>query len=121
MKIQSIAAQWSRAAAFGLALCVSGAVLSTAHAGTTTNANGERELVVKYGDLNLANPEGVSVLYKRLRVAAVRVCENDSPYLEKRAEVKRCIADAMERAVARVNSPALTAYAASKGGERRPS
>jgi len=119
MKTQSIATPWSRVAALGLALFVAGAVLPAAHAGT--NANGEREAVVKYGDLNLANPEGVSVLYKRLHTAAVRVCEDDSPYPEKKAQVKTCIADAMERAIARVNSPALTAYAARKRDERRSS
>src|SRR5262245_42289577 len=119
MKTQSLATHWSRLATLGFALCVAGTLLPTAQA--ATNANGEREVVVKYGDLNLASPEGVSVLYRRLHSAAVHVCEDDSPYLEKKAEVKACIADSMERAIARVNSPALTAYAAKKRDERRSS
>jgi UrcA family protein len=98
--------------AIAIALCVGGALVSTANA--ATNANGEREVVVKYGDLNLANPDGVSALYKRLRSAAVRVCETDSQYLEKKTEERACIADAMDRAIARVNNPALTAFAAKK-------
>jgi UrcA family protein len=119
MKKSAIAAQWSRVSAFAFALCVAGTLLPTANA--ATNANGEREVVVKYGDLNLANPEGVSALYKRLHSAAVRVCETDSPYLQKKAEERACIADSMERAIARVNSPALTAFAAKKRDDRRSS
>jgi UrcA family protein len=119
MKTQAIATHWSRVATLAFALCVAGTLLPTAHA--ATNANGEREAVVKYGDLNLSSPEGVSALYKRLHTAAVQVCDNDSPYLEKKAAAKACIADSMERAIARVNSPALTAYAAKKRDDRRSS
>ncbi len=58
------------------ALCV-GAGLPRAFADQPAAEPGT-SIKVKYGDLNLASPSGVEVLYKRIQKAARRVCTIDS-------------------------------------------
>ena len=118
MKTQSLAAPWSRVAAFGVALCFASMLLTTAHA--ATNADGVREEVVKFGDLNLSNPEGVKALYRRVHAAAERVCETaGSPVLYERRAARACVQGAMDRAIERINAPALTRYAAERKRDGR--
>jgi UrcA family protein len=39
-----------------------------------------RTAIVNFSDLNLSNPEGVAALYKRIKVAAHRLCEDRNAY-----------------------------------------
>jgi len=68
--------------------------------------------VVRFDDLNLEQARGVQILYRRIQVAAGAVC--GEPVLPGTRFVsplwKACVADAVQRAVAQVDRPALTAY-----------
>jgi UrcA family protein len=76
-------------------------------------ANGsENRVAVKYGDLNLGSNGGADRLYARLHFAAERVCNDNDPdavFLQIRREIRGCEEDAMARAIAKVDSPKLTA------------
>lgn len=71
--------------------------------------------VVGFGDLDLNRDVGVATLYARIRSAAREVCEPlDAWSLGLRRLQFDCREDAIGRAVADVNSPALTAYLLTK-------
>jgi UrcA family protein len=73
---------------------------------------------VGYGDLNLANSQGVEILYRRLSVAAQHVCRAlDGRSLEQQARFSTCTRESVARAVAAVDHPALTAFQAIKTGQ----
>ncbi len=95
------------------ALCVSG-VASGAYAADPTDDIHMRE--VSLAGLNLARQADVERLYRRIAGAARWGCEPVSPppMLEAKLRVKRCVAEAIARAVADVNAPALTRYYAMK-------
>ncbi len=70
------------------------------------------QTTVHFGDLNLDQPSDVATLYRRIRLAAESVCGERllpghfiiSPHW------RGCVAQAVQRAIASVNRPALTAY-----------
>jgi len=67
---------------------------------------------VRFDDLNLAGKAGAETLYKRLELAARRVCgarETGSVFLHDTRDWERCQADALQRAVARIDNIHLTA------------
>jgi len=71
--------------------------------------------VVDFGDLDLNHGSGVATLYLRIRSAATEVCDPLDVMLVKLLRERfDCRQDAIARAVADVNSPALTAYYLSK-------
>lgn len=62
---------------------------------------------VKFADLNISNPSGAQVLYRRIRAAAQVVC---SYYLfATDTDKARCVRDATADAVTRIDQPALSA------------
>jgi UrcA family protein len=73
--------------------------------------------VVSFRDLNLDNPEGVAVLYRRIKVAAHEVCADPYRYDMSELALRPCIDDAMSRAIAQVNSPLLTSLYEEKTGK----
>jgi len=76
-----------------------------------------RSLEVSYADLDLTKEAGAERLYLRIRSAARSVC--GTPGLQQIINVSRirqCAEDATARAIAQVNSPALTRYYEEKGG-----
>jgi UrcA family protein len=91
------------AAATGLAL----AVIAPADAKTTT----AHAVHVSYRDLDLSTTDGNARLLHRIQLAAERVCDvNHGPQpLTWRIASDRCVNQTMDRAVADVNSPMLTA------------
>lgn len=71
--------------------------------------------VVRYGDLDLNQQSGVVSLYSRIRSAAREVCEPIEEVSIKLLRAKYdCRQDAVARAVADVNSPALSDYYADR-------
>ena len=75
-----------------------------------------RHKTVSFRDLNVSNPEGAAVLYKRIKSAASEVCGTwDS--LSQRPAVMTCIDEAVSRAVAQVNRPMLTSLHQAKTGK----
>ena len=72
--------------------------------------------VVGYGDLDLKSNAGAATLYSRIRSAAREVCEPLDDVMIKLLRAKYdCRADAVARAVAKVDSPALTNYYLGRG------
>jgi UrcA family protein len=65
---------------------------------------------VNFADLDLTKTAGAAVLYARIKSAAREVCIS-TDWLPKMSTVTdECRAQAVARAVADVNAPALTAY-----------
>jgi UrcA family protein len=80
-------------------------------------------VVVKYGDLNVSNPEGAATLYRRIAAAASTVCgpnETDSWPLGSRAKVNACVHKAIADAVTKVGQPELFAVYNAKNREPLP-
>ena len=76
---------------------------------------------VKYGDLNVSNPQGAAVLYSRIRAAAGRVCErHDDRDLAAMPLRNSCVRKAIADAVAKVDQPALSALYNTKNGTWHP-
>jgi UrcA family protein len=76
------------------------------------------QFTVKFGDLNISNPQGAAVLYGRIRAAAVMVCPpDDRGGLEFKMLRNACIDEAILGAVTRVNNSALTAVYSAKSGK----
>ncbi len=71
-----------------------------------------RPIAVKYSDLDLNRTADVRVLYQRIRQAAQTSCgisEITGSHL-KLPSWQQCVAGAIDRTVAQVDRPALTAY-----------
>jgi UrcA family protein len=69
-----------------------------------------RDLTVRYADLDLESAAGIETLYTRLGVAARGVCGSaERGDFAALADMKACRARAVERAVATIDNPALTA------------
>jgi UrcA family protein len=80
-------------------------------------------VIVKYGDLNVSNPEGAATLYRRIAAAASTVCgpyETDSWPLVSRAKVNACVHKAIADAVTKVGQPELFAVYNAKNREPLP-
>ncbi len=104
MKLESIqhSSLWS--VAFTSVVCLLGC--SEASAGPAT---GGRAVTVNYRDLNLSTIDGAITLYKRLKGAARTVCDGPLTGVAAYQEWRSCYDAAMADAVAKVNSPLLTA------------
>ena len=77
------------------------------------------QLVVRYGDLNLGNREGVDRLYLRIVAAAREVCgPEDGRSLAAWSRFRACTDQAIARAVATVGSMDLADAYARKTGRR---
>jgi UrcA family protein len=81
-------------------------------------ASGVSQTTVTFADLNLGSPQGLAVLYSRLKNAAQAVCEDQ---IENRKigpvlEARRCKKAALDSAVLKINSPALSQLHASRTG-----
>jgi UrcA family protein len=72
---------------------------------------------VNYSDLDLSQPAGAQLLYRRLVVAADSVCKPfDDNEISRKNRFKACVSKALSAAVADVDRPLLTSYYESKGG-----
>jgi UrcA family protein len=81
------------------------------------------QALVKFGDLNLSNPQGATALYSRIAAAANRVCkpfDTDSRDLGSRARVDACVHKAIANAVTKVDHPELFAIYNAKNHQPRP-
>jgi UrcA family protein len=67
---------------------------------------------VQYKDLDLSRPHDVAKLYKRITVAAGRVCGSRTltGSFYRTTDFANCYADAVAQAVARVDQPSVTNY-----------
>jgi UrcA family protein len=75
------------------------------------------QIHVKYADLNINSSAGAQVLYRRIRVAADRVCEiSGSRDLAAWAKERECARHAIAQAVSDVGNPTLTRVYEDKTG-----
>ena len=74
-----------------------------------------RSKTVGYGDLDMSKSSGLTTLLGRIRGAASDVCSPGSQTrdLKDSADYKKCVSDATNSAVAKVNNPGLTAMLSS--------
>jgi UrcA family protein len=80
-------------------------------------------VIVKYGDLNVSNPQGAATLYRRVVAAADSVCGSyaiDSRDLGSRARVNACVQKAIADAVTKVGQPELLAIYNAKNRQPLP-
>jgi UrcA family protein len=73
--------------------------------------------VVRFKDLNLNSPEGVAVLYGRIKSAAYDVCASPDRYDLSQFKLQICVKDAVSRAIVQVDNPLLTSLHESKTGK----
>jgi UrcA family protein len=66
-----------------------------------------KSLTVRYGDLNLGTDEGAQTLYRRIKLAAQKVCVGADTKPFGRAEFRKCVNTAVDDAVAKVDRPTL--------------
>ena len=75
-------------------------------------------ITVKYGDLDISNPQGAAVLYARIRAAAENLC---SPYdrsgIASKMRRDACVSNIVTNAVTKANKSALSAVYSSKTGK----
>jgi UrcA family protein len=71
----------------------------------------ERQVTVKYGDLNLNTREDASKLLARIRAAARKVCGEESQRLDLQHAWQVCYEGSINAAVTTVDSPVLSALA----------
>jgi UrcA family protein len=79
------------------------------------------QVVVKFGDLNLSNPQGAAALYHRISTAAVTVCgPQDDRSLASMSRAQTCVHKAITDAVAKVDRAELFAVYSAKNRQLRP-
>jgi UrcA family protein len=82
--------------------------LAFGFAGVSAAADSDaRSTTVKYGDLNLSDPQGAATLYRRIVKAARAVCNDDSPWSWVAAD--HCVKKTVTDAVTKVGHPQLIA------------
>jgi UrcA family protein len=78
-------------------------------------------VTVKFADLDISRPAGATKLYGRIQGAANVVCSAyDHSGFTTQANFKACVSDAIGRAVAKVESPALNMVYRAKTGAMVP-
>jgi UrcA family protein len=102
-----------------LALLCGGALLISGHA-MADDPDALPQKIVKFGDLNLNHPAGVKTLYDRLSAAAGAVCHAtpSTPYMLGSKALRKCVQEALDRAVTDINNHNLTAYYTQRTGRR---
>jgi UrcA family protein len=90
-----------------------GAALFVAAFGSQAEA---RAVKIKFDAADAASSQGAVVLLERIETAARRVCRESGVYgvMAPRSARMACVADTVNAAVAKLNLPELTRYAAEK-------
>jgi UrcA family protein len=76
---------------------------------------------VKYGDLNLSNPQGAATLYSRIQAAAKDGCwQFEGAGIQAALQYNGCVDAGIVGAVTQVNNPALSAVYSAHAGKKVP-
>ena len=89
-------------------------LFTTAHAGQPLQPRTQK---VQFADLDPTTAQGAAALYRRIDVAASAVCgrrERTASLIVSKAW-EACVKNAMRDALAQINRPARTEYAAARG------
>jgi UrcA family protein len=84
------------------------------------NAGAGHQLTVRYSDLNLATPQGATLLYARIRGAARFVCGEEGVSLNEKRQWEQCERAAISQAISAVHSPILTTLDSGNGASAMP-
>ncbi len=106
----------SRLTSFRRSLALAGAIVAAGMATSSfaASAPGAPAVAVRYDDLNLATPQGVNALYRRISLAARQVCPDFySRDLVMVAAAKSCQAEAVAHAVNETHNAQLASLHAS--------
>ena len=103
-----------------IATAILGALASGFAGVSAADDSGVRSKTVKYGDLNLSNPQGAAALYGRIVQAAYAVCDTADIGLWSRTAVHDCISKAVADAVTKVGEPRLIAVYNAKNSRPLP-
>lgn len=108
-----------------VALVAGAAITATAAAASAETSNGAeaRSVHVSYADLNLGSEAGARAMYTRLSGAAHRACGDSSGRMSitEAREIRECVSGALDRAVAALDQPTVTAlYEREYGVPRDP-
>ena len=100
-----------------LSAIAAGLFAATAMAGTTDKWSDEAPSVaVRYGDLDLNSPEGRSMLYRRLSLAAQEVCPiAGAPGMVAARQSKACRSRAVKQAMRTIGGPMVARLAREHG------
>jgi len=103
-----------------IAAIVASLSMLAAQLGQAEEANEASETrVVHFSDLNLANPDGVAVLYTRLRRAAHDLCASlDGAELERARRFRACVDEVLLTTIAQADLPTLAEYYRSTSAAR---
>jgi UrcA family protein len=76
-----------------------------------------RSETVRFADLNTTSADGIAVLYQRIKHAAENVCRDLEPGRQPALMqlYANCVHQALGDAIAKIDRPAVTAYAAARG------
>jgi UrcA family protein len=91
--------------------CSVASIMPTSHASALERVISSDQVAyrVRFEDLDPATNAGAMILYRRISAAAARACETlSSAALQSVPRVRRCIAQSTARAVAGVNTEAMT-------------
>jgi UrcA family protein len=109
----------------GLAIGLVGSLCTlTAQAGARNAADQEvRHVTVRYSDLDLSAPDGMKVLYARLRGAAQSVCgyTTSTPEIRQQIAYHECFDHALDDAVRGIGNPDLQALHTQRTSKARAS
>jgi UrcA family protein len=82
-----------------------------ANAQAADDSQEARSVTLQYLSRDLDSPQGASILYRRIRAAATKVCSPlESRALERKVLWDQCFNHAVANAVAAVHNEALSAY-----------
>jgi UrcA family protein len=92
-----------------LAMATLATGLTVSHASAASAYEEPRNVVVRYSDLNLSQPQDASTLYNRIQRAAREACERDeAASLARLQQFHNCVDQAVTNAVAAISSQRLT-------------
>jgi len=97
---------------FLAALTIAGLLAGLTRQATASPVTPDVAKTVRTAEFNLAKPEDVEALYDRIRRTARSLCEAEHSAawdVKRGLHKRRCFEQAVERAVARANEPALNA------------
>ena len=74
-----------------------------------------RTETVRYADLDVTHSPGAALLFQRVKSAAERVCADPGRSIAAQAHHSACMRSAVTGAIAKIDEPAVTAYASRLG------
>ena len=96
-----------------MSLALAAATLAAAAPVAAQSLDDTVSISVRYGDLDLGRPAGAEIMLRRIDDAAVQVCggKPDQRLLDQRAAFEKCRVSTIDRSVAALNAPMVSAAA----------